>query len=182
MASICCSPPLRLQASCFFLPAKAGKRSKTLCILVPLFFIVFVMALRPQGFLGQNFEKDNIGKKVLTQSQFIVVLILLLVGNLAFDATCRINLSRAQNGLMAEFANYDLIVAEIDRDVSCIDCNNFTSFKQQLERYNISTVYLEPYSELDRYLTFYFERRNRFYRGDVLIEYYGICQYRVTNE
>lgn len=150
--------------------------------LVPLFFIVFMMALWPQGFLGQDFEEFNLGKKSLTRGQFVLVFILLLFGYLAFDATCRINLSRAHDGLLAEFATYDIVVAERDRDVSCIASNNFTSFKHQLERYNISTVYLEPYSELDRYLTFYFEKRNRFYRTVVRIEYYGVCQYRVTYE
>jgi hypothetical protein len=67
---------------------------------------------------------------------------------------------------------------EDDIDEAGYSCNSLSSFKAYLVQYNISTVYFEPFSDIDRHLSFYFNRTSGIYRIDIFIESYGLCQYR----
>lgn len=149
-------------------------------LMVPLFFIVTVMALRPQGFLGNDNGELFTGKKTLTRSQFLVVFLVFFISYSSFDMACSISLSRTRDSLIAEFNDYEVIIAERDRNVTCFYCRDLSSFSQQLVQYNISTVYLEPFTDLDTNLTFYYERNAKFHRVGVMIERYGICEYRYS--
>ena len=56
-----------------------------------------------------------------------------------------------------------------------------TLFKGKLVQFNISTVYVEPYTDSSTVFKFYYPRGDVFGRTSVNLEYYGFCQYRARD-
>lgn len=148
--------------------------------LIPLVFLVIVLRYRPQGFLGIDsphiFQSE---RKALSQNKFVLVFAVLVIGGIFFFTICRHNLIKTQDGLMAEFSEFDLVVAEMDRSVSVFIVGDLALFKKRLIEYDITTVYVEPYSDLDRHFTFYYIRMNKYYKTHVTIQSCGLCQYKI---
>jgi len=108
-----------------------------------------------------------------------VLTILFLITGYVFVSTCWRNKRAIREGLFEELSDYELIVKEFDPSMRSYSVGNFSIFLQRLEEYNISTVYVEPFSDLTNSFRFYYIRNGSVYRSFVAIKSYGICQYRL---
>jgi hypothetical protein len=144
--------------------------------------MVLVLRFKPDGFLGiENPVIEGYNIKWMTGGIAIILLGIILIAGASFVVACNYNRAQAQNGLIAQFADYDIIVAERNRTIASINVGNITLFKANLIQDNITTVYVEPYDRDSDSFTFYYPWRHWYYRTDVRLEYTGICQYRIRN-
>lgn len=150
--------------------------------IVPLSIMVLVLRFKPDGILGvENPVMEGYNIKWMVGRRSIVLFGILLIAGASFVVACSYNRVQAQNGLIAQFADYDIIVAERNRTIASINVGNLTLFKAKLIQDNITTVYVEPYDSSSDFFTFYYPWRHWYFRTDVWLEYTGICQYRVRN-
>jgi len=103
--------------------------------------------------------------------------VLFLITGYVFVSTCWRNKRVIREGLFDELSDYELIVKEFDPSMRSYSVGNFSIFLQRLEEYNISTVYVKPFSDLSNHYSFYYVRYGSVYRSSVGIEFYGICRF-----
>jgi hypothetical protein len=70
---------------------------------------------------------------------------------------------------------------ERERGVTSFNLGNLTVFKGKLVQFNISAVYVEPYTDSSTLFIFYYARPNVYWMTSIGLEYYGFCQYRVKD-
>ena len=108
-----------------------------------------------------------------------VLTVLFLITGYVFVSTCWRNKRATREGLFEELSDYELVIDEIDLSLSSYTVGNFSLFKQRLSEYNITTVYVRPFSDLSNHFSFYYVRYGSVYRSSVGIEPYGICRFRL---
>lgn len=145
-----------------------------------------VNARRARAYIEENTLKhESIWEfKVTWMSEFNKyirggLIVLFLITGYVFVSTCWRNRLATREGLFEELSDYELIVKEFDPSMHSFSVGNFSLFKQRLQEYNISTVYVEPYSGLTNSYIFYYVRNGGVYRSFIDIEIYGICRYRL---
>lgn len=150
--------------------------------IIPLSIMVLVLRFKPDGVLGlENPVMEGYSIKWMSARRALIIVAIVLIAVTSFAVDCRYNRIQAQNQLFAQFADYEIIVAERNRTISRIFLGNLTVFKARLIQENITTIYVEPYDSSSYYFTFYYPYRRWYYRTDVRLEYTGICQYRIES-
>jgi len=107
------------------------------------------------------------------------LLVLVLITGYVFVSTCWQKKRAIREELFEELSDYELIVKEHEPSRYSYSVGNFSIFKLRLQEYNISTIYVEPFSDLTNSFSFYYIRNGSVYRSSVAIRPYGICQYRL---
>ena len=96
-----------------------------------------------------------------------------------FVYECNRKKSKLRDSVFSELSDYDLVIDEMERDVPRFSVGNFSIFLKNLDKWNITTVYVEPYSDSSSNLVFYYILFEKYYKTSVFFEYYGICKYRI---
>ena len=150
--------------------------------VTPLTFIVLLLALKPNGLLGTDVQNRSWrGLRHVTWRRAALVLVILSIGGGLFVRVCRDNRVKAREVVMEELSGYDVVIRERERGVTNFNLGNMTVFMGKLAQFNISTVYVEPYTDSSRVFKFYYPRGDVYWRTSVNLEYYGFCQYRVRD-
>lgn len=148
----------------------------------PLAFIVLLLALKPNGLLGTDVQNRSWrGLRHVTWRRAALVLVILSIGGGLFVRECRDNRVKARDVVMEELSGYKVVIRERERGVTSFNLGNMTVFKGKLTQFNISTVYVEPYTDSSTVFKFYYPRGDVYWRTSVNLEYYGFCQYRARD-
>lgn len=148
----------------------------------PLAFIVLLLALKPNGLLGTDVQNRSWrGLRHVTWRRAALVLVILSIGGGLFVRVCRDNRVKARDVVMEELSGYKVVIRERERGVTSFNLGNMTVFKGKLTQFNISTVYVEPYTDSSTVFKFYYPRGDVYWRTSVNLEYYGFCQYRARD-
>ena len=107
------------------------------------------------------------------------ILVAIIVASTLFASICWRNKKATQSSMFEEFYDYDLVVKEFNTSLRHYNVANFSVFTERLKMYNISTVYVEPYTILNNVYIFYYERNKAVYRTFIKILPYNLCQYRL---
>ena len=107
------------------------------------------------------------------------ILVAIIVASSLFTSTCFRNKKATQDRMFMEFSDYDLVIREFNASLRHYNVANFSVFNERLQMYNISTVYVEPYTILQNVYIFYYQRNEAVYRTFIKIVKYDLCQYRL---
>jgi len=148
--------------------------------LIPFSIIVLVLGFVPNGLFGTDVQKGKGFVLTPSRKRFIGFMLVLLVffGSL-FVYECNRNKSKLRDSVFSELSDYEIVIKEKERDVPRFNVGNFSIFLNRLGEWNITTVYVEPYSDSSSNLNFYYILFDKYYKTSVDFEYYGICRYRI---
>ena len=148
--------------------------------LIPFSIIVIVLGFAPNGLFGTDVQKGKGFVLTPSRKRFIglILVILIFTGSL-FVYECNRKKSKLRDSVFSELSDYDLVIDEMERDVPRFSVGNFSIFLKNLDKWNITTVYVEPYSDSSSNLVFYYILFEKYYKTSVFFEYYGICKYRI---
>ena len=103
--------------------------------------------------------------------------VLFLITGYVFVSTCWQKKRAIREELFEELSDYELIVKKPEPSTYTYSVGNFSIFKLRLQEYNISTIYVKPFSDLTNSFSFYYIRNGSVYRSSVHIKFDGICRY-----
>ena len=148
--------------------------------LVPFSIIVIVLGFGPNGLFGTDVQKGKGFVLTPSRKRFIGFALVFLVffGSL-FVFQCNRNKSKLRDSVFVELSDYDLVIDEMESDVPRFNVGNFSLFLNRLDEWNITTVYVEPYSDSSSNLVLYYILFEKYYMTNIDFEYYGICRYRI---
>ncbi len=150
--------------------------------VTPMAFIVLLLALKPNGLLGTDVQNRSWrGLRHVTWKRVALALVILSIGGGLFVRACRDNRVKARDVVMEELSGYDVVIRKRERGVTSFNLGNMTVFMGKLAQFNISTVYVEPYTDSSTVFKFYYPRGDVYWRTSVSLEYYGFCQYRARD-
>jgi len=149
--------------------------------ILTISLMVIVLLINPNGLFGKEIPANQIRWGFInrfSRKQWITIISIFLLSGCIFTYICTVNRVKARDTVLQEFADYDLEVMDMNRSLTSFFAGNITSFKNMINRLNVTKVYVEPYTEKSSELRFFFLRNNIYWKIDVKLEYYGICQYQ----
>ena len=148
--------------------------------ILTISLMMIVLLLNPNGLFGKEIPANQIRWSLINRfnrKQWITIVSILILGGLFISHTCTINRIKARDSVLQDFSEYDLEVMDMNRTLPGFYAGNLTAFKNMIYRFNVTKVYVEPYSEKSSEFTLFFRRNNIYWKTDVRLVYYGFCQY-----
>ena len=149
--------------------------------ILTIFLMVIGLLINPNGLFGKEIPANQVRWGFInrfSRKQWITIISIFLLSGCIFTYICTVNRVKARDTVLQEFSDYDLEVMNMNRSLTSFFAGNITSFKNMINRLNVTKVYVEPYTEKSSELRFFFLRNNIYWKIDVKLEYYGICQYQ----
>lgn len=147
--------------------------------MISLAFVVLVMLVSPNGLLGSDLTTQPTGwiyRMNLKRTLTILVVILCSI-SICSNLSER-NRIKARDDLFEGFSEYNLTTREIPKGTSS-SVGNLTLFKTRIAEYNISTVYVEPFTDGATHFTFYYERNHVWWTTRVNLQLTWFFQYKI---
>jgi branched-chain amino acid transport system permease protein len=148
--------------------------------VIPLTVIVLVTLVSPNGILGTDLTTQPVGWiKRMDMKRALIILVVILCGITICSNVSERNRVNAMENLLDGFSGYNLTVREIPRGIDS-PLGDLILFKERLVEYNISTVYVEPFTDSSTRFRFYYERNHVFWTTDVQLKFTLFCQYKIV--
>ncbi len=147
--------------------------------VISLAVVVLVTLLAPNGLLGTDLVTQPVGwiKRMNFRRTLIILVLLLCCFTVCRNESER-NRIKSRGELMDGFSDYNLTIRKMPDGIDA-PIGNLTIFKTRLMEYNISTVYVEPYTDDTTRFTFYYERNHVWWTTDVRLRFSLFCRYKI---
>ncbi len=143
--------------------------------ITPFTMMFLTLLYAPNGLMGSDVEeyrtRSSPLRRIRRRTLVVALIWLVLSGALIANVSNR-NKEKARESILTELSFFELEEREMNRSMPQFEIGNFTTFKNTVERLNITQIYVNPDS-----LTVYYIRHNAYWTLRIRLRRVGLWDY-----